>query len=50
MGGLTEHQGEQLFRQRLPARENIGGTVQVDRLILPLFYTYLEKHFCCELL
>ena len=29
---------EQLFRQRLPPSDNIGGIVQVYRLILPLFY------------
>ena len=41
-GNGSEHRSEQLFRQRPPASDNIDRTVQVNRLILPLFYVYLE--------
>ena len=41
-GNGSEHRSEQLFRQRPPASDNIRRTVQVNRLILPLFYVYLE--------
>ena len=41
-GNGSEHRSEQLFRQRPPASDNIDGTVQVGRLILPSFYVYLE--------
>ena len=32
-GNSSEHRSEQLFRQRLPASDNIGQTVQIGRLI-----------------
>ena len=41
-GNDSEHRCEQLFRQRPPASDNIDRMVQVNRLILPSFYVYLE--------
>ena len=42
LGFSIVNQGKQLLRQRSSASKNIGGTVQVDRLILLSFYAYLE--------
>ena len=35
----AEHQSKQLFRQRLPASDNISGAVQFGTFILPLWVT-----------
>ena len=40
--GLKQSQSEQWFGQRLPASENIGGTVQFCTLIFPVFYGYIH--------
>ena len=47
VGNSSEHCSEQLFRQRLPARDSTGRTRQA---YMPLFYVYLEYSSCSKLL